>query len=65
MFGLVASFPMTKAGEQKTCTRCGGTMTYESNKKISDRPPASLLGHTATGWFCAACPHTEIHVVLR
>ena len=51
-------------GDQKTCIHCGNTMTYRT-EAVVNRPMQHLpAGTRATGWFCAACPHTEVHVVM-
>lgn len=39
-------------------------MTYRVNVRMEAWQPR-LPEARATGWFCAACPHTEVHVVMQ
>ena len=51
-------------GDQKTCIHCGNTMTYRTESGTNRTMQHLPAGSRATGWFCAVCPHTEIHVVM-
>jgi hypothetical protein len=56
---------MAKDGDRKPCKRCRGTMIYRVKLRIDHKHPQLPEAKTATGWFCARCPHTEIHVVMQ